>query len=314
MPENCTTRLAAKAIYSPSMNSIIRFIPNVFTLGNAAMGLLGLIFIAKEEMVMAVFCVAVALILDFFDGFVARLLNVQSKLGGELDSLADMITFGALPGMILFQMISIGRGIYFVEISQWTTADFLHCSIALFVPMAAAYRLAVYNLDDTPRPHFLGLPTPAMCITVISIPLILEAHYHLNFYYLLSDGFIDIIGTERRWEASDFVVVKLMFSPMLYQIASLMLAAMMVIRIPMLSLKLKGFSWRENKWRYSILIWVAIAYLIFLLPYLSIPFLDVGLIDFLILPIFMFGYFVLSWIYAIFGASNSDINTHEIQS
>ena len=101
------------------MNFVIRFIPNLFTLGNVAMGILGLVFIAKEEMVLAVYCVVIALILDFFDGFVARLLSVQSKLGGELDSLADMITFGALPGMILFQMISISRGIYFTEIALW---------------------------------------------------------------------------------------------------------------------------------------------------------------------------------------------------
>jgi CDP-diacylglycerol--serine O-phosphatidyltransferase len=296
------------------MNFVIRFIPNLFTLGNVAMGILGLVFIAKEEMVLAVYCVVIALILDFFDGFVARLLSVQSKLGGELDSLADMITFGALPGMILFQMISISRGIYFTEIALWSTADYLNCSVALLVPMAAAYRLAVYNLDDTPRPHFLGLPTPAMCITVVSIPLILEAHYHLNFYHLLSDSFIDIIGNERNWEASDFRVVKLMFNPLLYQIASAVLAAMMVIRIPMLSLKLKGFGWRNNKWKYGLVIWAVVAYLIFLLPYLSLPFVEIGLIDFLILPIFMFGYFVLSWIYAIFDAPKSDTDTNEIQS
>jgi CDP-diacylglycerol--serine O-phosphatidyltransferase len=296
------------------MNSIIRFIPNLFTLGNVGMGLLGIVLIAKEEMVLAIYCVAVALVLDFIDGFAARLLRAQSKLGGELDSLADMVTFGLLPGFILFQMISIGRGIYFVEISRWTTMDFLNCSVAMLVPMAAAYRLAVYNLDETARPHFLGLPTPAMCITVIGIPLVLEAHYKLNFYYLLSDGFIDINGRERRWDPSDFMVVKMMFEPLFYQISSVVLAAMMVVKIPMLSLKFSGLSWRLNKWRYSLIIWAVISYLIFLLPYTRISFIDIGLIDFLILPIFMAGYFVLSWIYAIFGASNSDIKTNEIQS
>ena len=88
------------------MNVIVRFIPNMFTLGNAAMGVLGIVLIAREEMILAVYCVLIALILDFFDGFVARLLGVQGKLGAKLDSLADMITFGALPGVILFQMIS----------------------------------------------------------------------------------------------------------------------------------------------------------------------------------------------------------------
>ena len=100
-------------------------------------GVLGIVLIAKEEMILAVYCVLIALVLDFFDGFVARLLGVQGKLGAELDSLADMITFGALPGVILFQMISISRGIYFTDLSQWTTTDLLSCSVALVVPMAA---------------------------------------------------------------------------------------------------------------------------------------------------------------------------------
>ncbi|HAW21103.1 MAG TPA: hypothetical protein DCX14_13055 [Flavobacteriales bacterium] len=296
------------------MNAIVRFIPNMFTLGNAAMGVLGIVLIAKEEMILAVYCVLIGLVLDFFDGFVARLLGVQGKLGAELDSLADMITFGALPGVILFQMISISRGIYFTDLSQWTTTDLLSCSVALVVPMAAAYRLAVFNLDETRRPHFLGLPTPAMCMAVISIPIVLEAHYHLNFYYLLSDSFIDIIGGERRWDASDYGVVKLLYSTVFYQILSVVLAAMMVLPIPMLSLKFHGLKWKENMWRYGIFIWVVLCYIIFVIPYTDFLPFEIGLIDYLIWPIFILGYFVLSWIYAIFDAPKTDTNSNEIQS
>ena len=180
--------------------------------------------------------------------------------------------------------------------------------------MGAAYRLAVFNLDNTYRPHFMGLPVPAMTMLVISIPLVLEAHYHLNFYYLISDSFINIIGDERNWDASDYVVVKMMYRPITYQLTSVLMMLMMVVKIPMLSLKFHGFSWSENKWRYAILIWVALCYIIFLVPYTSIFLIDFGLIDFLILPIFMAGYFILSWIYAIFGAPKLEPHSHEIQS
>ncbi|MEZ4720369.1 MAG: CDP-alcohol phosphatidyltransferase family protein [Flavobacteriales bacterium] len=296
------------------MQSIIRFIPNLLTLSNAALGVLGMIFVAHEEMVSAVVCVGIALVLDFLDGFVARLFNAQSELGVQLDSLADMITFGALPGMILFQMISISKGIYFLDMSRWTMTEILSCSVALLVPMAGAYRLAVFNLDKEKRDHFLGLPIPAMAMFVMSIPLVLEAHYSLNFYYRLSDSFIDIIGMERKWDYSDYWVVKHMFRPWFYQLWSVILAAMMVVRIPMLSLKFKGLSWGKNKWRYGILIWALISYIIFLVPYTDIFFIEFGLIDYLILPIFMLGYFLLSWIYAIFGASKLDLKSDEIQS
>jgi CDP-diacylglycerol---serine O-phosphatidyltransferase len=225
-----------------------------------------------------------------------------------------MVTFGALPGYIMFEMIAVTKGLHFVDISQWSTTDLLQCSVALLIPVGAALRLGTFNLDLTKRDHFLGLPVPAMTIMVVAVPIVLEAHYSLNFYVKISDSFIDTIGAARRWDPSDYVVVKLMYQPLFYQISSAILAAMMVIRIPMLSLKFKGLSWSKNKWRYGIFIWLAICYIIFLVPYTDIFILDFGLIDFLILPIFMFGYFVLSWIYAIFGASKSDSKLHEIQS
>ena len=151
-----------------------------------------------------------------------------------------------------------------------------------------------------------------MCMAVISIPIVLEAHYHLNFYYLLSDSFIDIIGGERRWDASDYGVVKLLYSTVFYQILSVVLAAMMVLPIPMLSLKFHGLKWKENMWRYGIFIWVVLCYIIFVIPYTDFLPFEIGLIDYLIWPIFILGYFVLSWIYAIFDAPKTDTNSNEI--
>ena len=82
------------------------------------MGLMALVFTAREQMVFAVMCVAVALVLDFLDGFAARLLNAQGELGKQLDSLADVVTFGVVPGFMLFQMIIITQGYYFVEVAS----------------------------------------------------------------------------------------------------------------------------------------------------------------------------------------------------
>ena len=83
------------------------------------MGLLALVFIAREQMVSAVLCVAVALILDFLDGFAARLLHAEGEMGKQLDSLADLVTFGVVPGFMLFQMIIITQGYYFVDVASW---------------------------------------------------------------------------------------------------------------------------------------------------------------------------------------------------
>ncbi len=295
------------------MERVIKFIPNLFTLGNLTMGFTAIIFVANEQMVSAVLCIGVALILDFLDGFVARMLKADSKLGLQLDSLADLVTFGIAPGMVVFQMIIITKGYYFVPIQEWPLSAWLMASVSSVLPMGAAYRLAVFNLSDKQVPHFQGMPVPAMSLFILSIPLVLETNYNLNFYHPLSDQFIDILAQERKWDASDAVVLRMMFSPLFYQITAVCLSFLMVSKIPMISLKFKGFSWAKNKWKYSLLIWVLICYLIFLVPYLSLPF-SWGLIDYLILPIFMIGYFILSVIYSIFAASNESTISDEIQS
>lgn len=292
------------------MMKLVRFIPNLLTLSNAALGVLGVFFLSKEQVLWAVYCVLIALVFDFADGFLARLLNAQSELGKQLDSLADMITFGALPGFIIFQMIAISKGIYFQEIYLWSFADIITCSAGLLITMGATLRLGVFNIDTESRDYFLGVPTPAVAIFVISIPIILEVHYHLNFYSPLSDSSINALSelrTFRNWTAMDKWLIGLLFSTNFYVVLSIILAFLMNSKIPMLALKFKGLSWKNNKWKYGILIWVLISYLIFLIPYLNwIPF-DIGLIDYLIIPIIMLGYFILSLFYATFAARKKSI-------
>lgn len=289
------------------MNALVRFIPNALTLTNAMMGVMGMFFIANQQVWWAVICVAIALVMDFFDGFVARLLNVQSELGKQLDSLADAITFGALPGFILFQQIAISRGILFEEIYLWSFSDVLACSVGLLVPAAAVLRLGVFNLDTDNRDYFVGLPTPAMAIFVISLPLILEAHYHLNFYVPISDSLLRKIAVTRHWMEYDITIVQLLLNQWFLQGLAILFAIMMNANLPMIALKFKGFSWQHNKWKYSIFIWALFSYLVFLVPYIHWIRVDIGLIDYLIVPIIMLGYFILSVFYAIFGDRNKEI-------
>lgn len=273
---------------------------------------MAIVHIAREEMITAVVFIAVALVLDFLDGFVARALNAQSDLGVQLDSLADLVTSGIVPGFILFQMIVINEGYYFVGIGEWPMSVMLNASVAALIPLAAAYRLAKFNLLESHSSHFQGLPTPAMTMVVVGIPLALEANYHLNFYTPLSEAFVELLGAERRWDASDIWLVKGMFNTLTYQVLAVFLSLMMVSSIPMLSLKFKGASWALNKWSYALVIWAVVSYVIFVIPYINLGPIEYGTIDYLILPIFMAGYFLLSFIYATFGASKSKPKADEI--
>lgn len=284
------------------MQQLLKFIPNLLTLLNLTMGIFAVLFIAQERMVSAALCVAAALVLDFLDGFAARILKAHSEIGKQLDSLADMVSFGVVPGLVLFHMISITQGHYFTDIADRPMADLLAASVAALVPMGAAMRLAKFNLHAGNENHFIGLPTPAMTMIVMCIPVVLEMNYHLNFYNPFSDALLSILAEKRKWEPSDVLIVKMLFSEAFYILLSILLTALMVSKLPMISLKFKGVSWQMNKWKYAILIWAALAYLIFLIPYLPLPF-SYGLIDYLIAPIIMIGYVILSLIYATFGLS-----------
>ena len=130
-------------------------------------------------MQIAVLFVLLGIFFDFFDGLAARVLNVGSELGKQLDSLADMVTSGVAPGIIMYQLIlnSMNQNSFattFVEKGNIATWDFSDIQLLPFIgfilPLAAAYRLANFNLDERQSTSFIGLPTPAMAIFVISLP------------------------------------------------------------------------------------------------------------------------------------------------
>jgi len=153
------------------MNIILKNIPNTFTLLNLLFGLAAVIF-SFENLLISSLCIFIGIILDFFDGFFARLLNLQSDFGKQLDSFADFITSGLAPGFILMQLI------YRNENGVLIPVKIFHNNViylfGLLIPIFSAIRLAKFNIDENQKNNFLGLPTPAVAIFIASLPLIAQ--------------------------------------------------------------------------------------------------------------------------------------------
>jgi CDP-diacylglycerol--serine O-phosphatidyltransferase len=153
------------------MNAITRNIPNIITLANLFCGLCAIVFAFQDNLPLASFCIFAGAFFDFFDGLAARLLKVSGELGKQLDSMADMVTFGVAPGMILFQLIYYSQTISFFQ-SNITDPNLFPASVAFLLPVFSAVRLANFNIDTKQATSFIGLPTPALAIFVASLPLI----------------------------------------------------------------------------------------------------------------------------------------------
>ena len=157
---------------------MIRHIPNTITLLNILCGCIAAVFAVQNEMELTALFVFLGIFCDYFDGLSARLLNVQSDLGIQLDSLADMITCGLVPGLVMFQLMDMsltggwnhGSG---PEGFGW--ASLFPC-LAFLITLSSAYRLARFNIDENQVSSFLGLPTPANALLILSLPLILLYH------------------------------------------------------------------------------------------------------------------------------------------
>ena len=154
-----------------------RFIPNALTLLNLLCGSIAVIFVINDNFVTASLFVFLGIFFDFFDGFAARKLNVQSELGIQLDSLADMVTSGLVPGLVMYKLLNLSDTSW-GEINSDSILNFNEISLipilGLAITLASAYRLAKFNIDEDQQAYFKGLPTPANTLLIISLPLILE--------------------------------------------------------------------------------------------------------------------------------------------
>ncbi len=203
------------------------------------------IFVLNGDPLTAAFLVVLGALFDFADGFVARLLKATSSIGKELDSLADMVSFGLVPGLILLHYLQQSLGL--TELTPDTFIEQPVLLIPLLVPMFSALRLAKFNVDTRQSDSFRGLPTPASALWVISIPLMIGyMPYHMY------------------WNPENVIV-----EPWFLIASAVGLSFLMVSDIPLMAMKFKSFGWKGNGLRYIFLI-ISVVLLIILQP-LAIP-------------------------------------------
>lgn len=272
------------------------WIPNSLTIVNLILGVVGIALSFMAELQLAALCLFVAAILDFMDGFVARALNATSVLGAQLDSLADMVTFGVLPGAILFHELSIAFGEYFQPVTSRPAEHLWIQSLSLLFVVAAALRLARFNTSGYKGEYFQGLPTPAAASLVASIPFVLHYQYQVNLYFEPGNEQLGLMVHLKHWRPFDFHLVYNLFDPIWWGVASVVLSLLMVSKIPMLNFKIRSLSFQDNRERVYFLIALGIIVLIGVLPYWvyipGLPFLDYLLIPIIILLYIIFGFYL----------------------
>lgn len=291
------------------MQKIKAAIPNLLTAGNLIGGVMAIIFSLTGKLEWAPYCIFISAFLDFFDGFAARLLKVQSELGKQLDSLADMVTFGVAPGVIVFVLFKIyfltnfcpmypkldanGFAQIFIEPLKQACINFevqpgLHyCGprhqdiqpyydylpfIALFIPVMSMFRLAKFNLDTRQTDSFIGVPTPANTLFFASLPLIL----------------IQLSESKVNWQIT---ISEIILNPLFLIGATLIMSFLLVAELPLFALKFKSFGWKGNEMRYI---------------FLTIAVVLLATLHWLALPIIIILYILLSLI--------QNLRRNEIQS
>ncbi|MFB9095379.1 MULTISPECIES: CDP-alcohol phosphatidyltransferase family protein [Flavobacterium] len=222
-----------------------RFIPNTFTMMNLLSGLLALISIFNGFYDHAFLFVCLGIFFDFWDGFLARKLNVSSELGVQLDSLADMVTSGVVPGLMMFKLL---ENIQLNDSNYMVTEETAYMGfvpyLGFIVTLASCYRLAKFNIDTRQTESFIGLPTPANTLLLMSIPMI---QYVDSYEWLL--------------EALN--------NPYILVVIILVSAYLLNAEIPLFSLKFKKLDWENAKTQIIFLVYSSI--LLFVLAFTAIP-------------------------------------------
>jgi CDP-diacylglycerol---serine O-phosphatidyltransferase len=213
---------------------MVKHIPNSLTLLNLFSGCCGIVACLQNDYKLVPLFIGISLLADFLDGFVARALNVKSELGGQLDSLADMVTFGVLPGMMLFSIIN-AKSNFLTGIAITESTNILNDNplslLSYIYTIFACLRLAKFNLDTRQTENFIGLNTPSGAIFI------------LGFYM----QFFTVWNLRDNW---DFTI----YSKIAAMIIPFVLAFLMIAEFPMFSLKGNPFSWKQNKFRVLLMI------------------------------------------------------------
>ena len=228
-------------------------IPNAITCCNLVSGCFSILFVSMGMPVKAAIMVFVAGLFDFLDGFAARLLHAHSPIGADLDSLSDVVSFGVAPGFIMYWLMAHGLDLPSVILQGF---NILPC-LAFLLPVFSALRLAKFNIDDTQKTTFRGLPAPGMAIFIASLPLALSQVGHLKDGVL---GYWTCLG------------ITLVFS------------YMMVCRLRFFSFKMKSAKWKGNEVRWIFLIVAVAAVAVFRLA--ALPFV---MVFYILLSVFFAG-------------------------
>ena len=223
--------------------NIKKHIPNLITLINLFCGCIAVVFVAKaietgdsSNFEMAFYFVCLGIFFDFFDGFFARLFKVSSPLGLQLDSLADMVTSGVAPGFVMYSLFLNSAH----ELGTNPAIPFL----GFIVTLGSCYRLANFNIDTRQTDSFIGLPTPANSLFILSLPLVLKFSDSLLMLEILTNQWVLLVIT-------------------------LCSAYILNAEIPLFSLKVKKFNLKDNALQVIFLL-VSIV-LVVLLQYIAIP-------------------------------------------
>ncbi len=225
--------------------SIKKHIPNAITLLNLLAGLLALIHAFNGNYNEAFSLVCLGVFFDFWDGFFARIWKVQSQIGLQLDSLADMVTSGVVPGLVMYKMLAdIQENQSQYNLTEETYYMGIVPYLGFLITLASCYRLAKFNVDARQTDSFIGLPTPANALLIMSIPMI---QFHSEFEWL-----VDFLS-------NPFVLVGVTV------LSSYLLNA----EISLFSLKVKSFSW--EKYKMQVVFMIISIILIAILEFIAIP-------------------------------------------
>lgn len=198
---------------------MIKHIPNALTCLNLFSGCVGIVLAFNGQLIYAGYTILVAVVFDFFDGMAARVLDASSPIGKELDSLADMVSFGVLPASIVFQMLQDSPAI--ASNAQWLKY------LAFLITLFSALRLAKFNIDPRQSTIFIGLPTPACALFVLGLPHIAMSNNVMISAYIQN--------------------------PVILIILTLSLSFLLVAELRLMSLKFTDLSIRNNGYRYALI-------------------------------------------------------------
>lgn len=227
--------------------SIKKYIPNAITLLNLFSGTIAVIFAVHGNFIATSLFVFLGIFFDFFDGFLARKFNVQSPLGVQLDSLADMVTSGVVPGIIMYKLLAMtsNEQINYSLQPSWDSSSIFTeiiinplALIGLLITLASAYRLAKFNTDEDQQSYFKGLPVPANTLLILSLPLIMEFQGN---------------------DAMNAIILNKWFLIGLTLLSCYLLNS----NIKLFALKFKDYSFKANATRYIFLVLAVVSILIF---------------------------------------------------